>query len=82
MAVSYTHLDVYKRQEDAWEGITAPILDKYNENGKVTVKGEFYSFNAVSYTHLDVYKRQEQASQRGMAENQGACPESLRGHGG
>lgn len=31
--------------EDSWEGITAPILDKYNENGKVTVKGEFYSFN-------------------------------------
>lgn len=31
--------------EDAWEGLSKPIVDKYNENGKIHVTGEFYSFD-------------------------------------
>ncbi len=30
--------------EDAWEGQTVPILEKYNSMGNVNVTGEFYSF--------------------------------------
>ena len=41
-AVSYTHLDVYKRQDLQRAGITF----------------SHQAFDAVSYTHLDVYKRQ------------------------
>ena len=57
--VSYTHLDVYKRQEqeaeakreeqarqDRYQG----ILDRFISEGN----------EPVSYTHLDVYKRQDQ----------------------
>ena len=46
VAVSYTHLDVYKRQ-----------ITRYIEDSKL----KFYTFAScipVSYTHLDVYKRQ------------------------
>ena len=46
-AVSYTHLDVYKRQ--TLEALRPP---KTNQNGIHYVK-------PVSYTHLDVYKRQD-----------------------
>ena len=53
IAVSYTHLDVYKRQErmmdaafSSIEGLTGNKL--WSEAG------------TVSYTHLDVYKRQGQ----------------------
>ena len=52
--VSYTHLDVYKRQ---------PYNHPYLKDMKpmsseiVCKKGENTVF-AVSYTHLDVYKRQ------------------------
>ena len=61
--VSYTHLDVYKRQ-----GITfatgTPIsnsmtelyvMQRYLQNRKLQNMG----LGPVSYTHLDVYKRQE-----------------------
>ena len=43
-AVSYTHLDVYKRQVQLSPG--------------VFVGGEQGRPHPVSYTHLDVYKRQ------------------------
>ena len=43
--VSYTHLDVYKRQ----------ALDRLEQEVKRQFKE---SLEAVSYTHLDVYKRQ------------------------
>ena len=46
-AVSYTHLDVYKRQM-----VGASVADIRLE-GKQQVSG-----TTVSYTHLDVYKRQ------------------------
>ena len=42
-AVSYTHLDVYKRQ----------ILNRAKKHFLMRQR-----VNAVSYTHLDVYKRQ------------------------
>ena len=53
-SVSYTHLDVYKRQE-VWDALANSIrsIDKghlmtFHPRGRTT----------VSYTHLDVYKRQ------------------------
>ena len=49
-AVSYTHLDVYKRQEH--------ILKKAPPARQFKAKSEGPAVKAVSYTHLDVYKRQ------------------------
>ena len=46
-AVSYTHLDVYKRQSDRTQ-------DRQKERIDVRIIRR----RAVSYTHLDVYKRQ------------------------
>ena len=56
MSVSYTHLDVYKRQ---------PILftiDKYLEilMAVIVILITVIVLKPVSYTHLDVYKRQLQ----------------------
>ena len=65
-AVSYTHLDVYKRQIGACAGSTgggmkvSRVMIAFKE-----IKKEMASVihprsvKAVSYTHLDVYKRQE-----------------------
>ena len=53
-AVSYTHLDVYKRQ----------VLDESNEKIGYKIRQAQqvdrvpYMLVPVSYTHLDVYKRQ------------------------
>ena len=64
MPVSYTHLDVYKRQiHDKGTGnphvhimLTVRPL---KENGAWGAKcRKAYDLDAVSYTHLDVYKRQ------------------------
>ena len=63
MTVSYTHLDVYKRQDN---GLT---VDRAQELGEQFCKEHFPGHqalvcthpdghNPVSYTHLDVYKRQ------------------------
>ena len=54
-SVSYTHLDVYKRQEDNMVVVSLAFNIGFDALCKV--------FNAdgirpVSYTHLDVYKRQ------------------------
>ena len=49
-AVSYTHLDVYKRQIDAFKQVKdskKPIVVHIN-----TLKGKGYAPAAVSYTHL------------------------------
>ena len=52
-AVSYTHLDVYKRQS---------IESTETESETTTVSDEDkLETEAVSYTHLDVYKRQAPA---------------------
>ena len=60
-AVSYTHLDVYKRQ--VWGNDINQSLYTVSEDGLIT--GDSIkeitltpSTTAVSYTHLDVYKRQ------------------------
>ena len=69
VAVSYTHLDVYKRQGNGNDLIYggagrdtllgnggADTIYGDKDPAGVTVPGGSYS---VSYTHLDVYKRQE-----------------------
>ena len=47
-SVSYTHLDVYKRQVLEDKTLSHPELEIL-----------FTVAEAVSYTHLDVYKRQD-----------------------
>ena len=67
--VSYTHLDVYKRQEygGALKNIVALACGVQDGIGlcdncraALMTRGlvEMARFGAVSYTHLDVYKRQ------------------------
>ena len=70
MAVSYTHLDVYKRQHygSSSTGLfnilsigTNVIIEQSLFNGRgntLTVLLRDNNYRAVSYTHLDVYKRQ------------------------
>ena len=57
-AVSYTHLDVYKRQgvEGQTGGAAGQVIhaESYRGVGMYIADGH----SAVSYTHLDVYKRQ------------------------
>ena len=66
-AVSYTHLDVYKRQEQS-VFLNCKNLEEAEYHGKViegftfanctNLKKLIIGPEAVSYTHLDVYKRQ------------------------
>ena len=73
ISVSYTHLDVYKRQgqdESELPKIVSPhqihnlALEKYGRQKKTKenyaiIKRFFVAITVpVSYTHLDVYKRQ------------------------
>ena len=54
-AVSYTHLDVYKRQVNIWAIMAGVVLyAKYHG----TSLNRYLYVGPVSYTHLDVYKRQ------------------------
>ena len=69
LPVSYTHLDVYKRQVDR----TRPVWLARQARDSHAVHGFGFAFaglrgltfrhgsaaGAVSYTHLDVYKRQD-----------------------
>ena len=61
-SVSYTHLDVYKRQGWDWleKFIHIPVF--HEEVERVTDRKSLVDIKmtagAVSYTHLDVYKRQ------------------------
>ena len=69
-AVSYTHLDVYKRQVLLFRKFTSSfgivtatgILNLLRQDFRVTARTlkmqDRYFFMSVSYTHLDVYKRQ------------------------
>ena len=58
-SVSYTHLDVYKRQVHETKVIEETILDTHKiENFVKNFAEVYYSWEPVSYTHLDVYKRQ------------------------
>ena len=67
MAVSYTHLDVYKRQvlqqapHEIGEQITVRSDGRVNAQGLLWRGAEQFAVHTaapVSYTHLDVYKRQ------------------------
>ena len=68
-AVSYTHLDVYKRQVLQWELLeqvfvsgarqaTGVRLPSINSKISPTLYSSGLAVSPVSYTHLDVYKRQ------------------------
>ena len=61
MTVSYTHLDVYKRQvfEKAFRTKAEEVIP-LSPQLAVAKEKEYKknSPNPVSYTHLDVYKRQ------------------------
>ena len=71
-SVSYTHLDVYKRQGNILLGLNfgsegEPIKSLLflfllellkRDGGRLTYNVKFAYFISVSYTHLDVYKRQ------------------------
>ena len=54
-AVSYTHLDVYKRQGSV--GTLTSLRVATTTSGALSSYRRVTSW-AVSYTHLDVYKRQ------------------------
>ena len=68
MAVSYTHLDVYKRQpmyflyrssrENFMSSKTISVLPRSFFTLSFIMTPEVSSAVPVSYTHLDVYKRQ------------------------
>ena len=73
MAVSYTHLDVYKRQKyhrtEFLNGEMPYMTKQYTVAGDLVdwmagigigfnTMGNYESATPVSYTHLDVYKRQ------------------------
>ena len=74
MAVSYTHLDVYKRQALDEAGLKfivgsrvtkapADLASHFRWHGDAFTDGQVIDTitpRAVSYTHLDVYKRQGQ----------------------
>ena len=61
--VSYTHLDVYKRQHERLEALL-----KMLPAGTVIHQQNFYYTGPVSYTHLYVYKRQGHFYTTGGAE--------------
>ena len=59
--VSYTHLDVYKRQIQNWAAAGADFTRFaacHNYYPKPYTGLSLDRVKAVSYTHLDVYKRQ------------------------
>ena len=56
-SVSYTHLDVYKRQDEMTVNSSTYAIPFYQSLGFDKIAGKQCT-NAVSYTHLDVYKRQ------------------------
>ena len=76
--VSYTHLDVYKRQDYIAEcldefishyGTLEEVVEHkddiyYYPDCETMTDVAYYYIDAVSYTHLDVYKRQAQQTQR------------------
>ena len=68
--VSYTHLDVYKRQENdrllvpvraIFESLGAEVSWDEAEEQVTATKDSTTVQLPVSYTHLDVYKRQSMA---------------------
>ena len=75
--VSYTHLDVYKRQESGslHQGIPFMRLDSMG-----CQRHSMCTRRPVSYTHLDVYKRQWRGRRRRRrSSRQGRSPGSTGG---
>ena len=70
VAVSYTHLDVYKRQLHAKDALAAHVRDELGISEHTEAKplvaaaASAATFAPVSYTHLDVYKRQVRDCQK------------------
>ena len=63
MPVSYTHLDVYKRQDEmnmiiSLYAQTCGVPQVITKVGHMENNSMQDSLGPVSYTHLDVYKRQ------------------------
>ena len=58
-AVSYTHLDVYKRQPRGRPRLAGRGCDRFPGSGCGRLPRWPNGPGAVSYTHLDVYKRQD-----------------------
>ena len=65
IAVSYTHLDVYKRQAYTYHSDLSDYLktiERYALMNTLPIRvsaNKIYTYFPVSYTHLDVYKRQD-----------------------
>ena len=57
-AVSYTHLDVYKRQDIDHVLRLGGNTDRQRERVVAAFEKQKTTAETVSYTHLDVYKRQ------------------------
>ena len=49
--VSYTHLDVYKRQEELGSGILQPGLESFSRTGVLPVLRELVKFERDSLNH-------------------------------
>ena len=62
MSVSYTHLDVYKRQGICTKEFIKILIDEIDlpiiVDAGIGRPSQACEAMAVSYTHLDVYKRQ------------------------
>ena len=72
--VSYTHLDVYKRQVQYYGGYNAK-LERQIRQALGSSEMRLFSVignHAVSYTHLDVYKRQGMDLSQGL-EGSSVC---------
>ena len=88
LSVSYTHLDVYKRQIHSKElspdqKVTISTRAWKVPPGSSKMFLEPGSKVSVSYTHLDVYKRQLEEEQHQAAQRAGdeAQHEKAEGHG-
>ena len=83
-AVSYTHLDVYKRQLDSYFRENPSDSDKYGcyEECRDANRKQVYVLygGPVSYTHLDVYKRQGQDWHQALCHRlcRSTCPYHYR----
>ena len=74
--VSYTHLDVYKRQTHYTTG--AGNIKRFNMFNSATISGEAahgYSSGPVSYTHLSVLRPVARIASGSSAAGEGEYPD-------